>query len=195
MMTKSFEMTHRTIEDMLNSGINPFNYYTSYKKKGIKWWLEYYRFTKYLKVISPSFNMLWSIADFLTNIELLYMYQNDETANIHTIPTTKNDIRSFRINNREDNFYIEYTLYKSDSTINIKLKRLWGSQKISEMTFPDGGAIMQTRFDEILMHSIINWTMEPVQKLFIEIYKTKVKVVSNHEKTNKEGCKGTKGTS
>lgn len=192
MTRKSFEMTHKIVEDMLDSGVNPFNYYTNYRKKGIRWWLEYRRFVKYLKVISPSFRFLWSIADFLTNIELLYMYHNDESANIHTVPTTKNDIKSFRINNRKDDFYIEYTLYRSDSTINIKLKRGWGSQKISEMTFPDGGAIMQTRFDEILMHSIINWTMEPVQKLFVNIYKTKVKVVSNHEKTKSESkYKGT----
>lgn len=181
MTKRSFKITHEIIESMLDDNINPFNYYTNYKKKSLKWWIEYYRFTKYLKIISPSFRLLWSIADFLTNIELLYMYHNDESSDIRTIQTTKNTIRSFRIDNKKDNFYIEYTLYSDDNTINIKVKRLWGSQKISEMTFPDGGAILKTRFDELLMHSIINWTMEPVRKLFVETYKNKVKVVSSHE--------------
>lgn len=185
MRKKNFEKTHQIVEEMLDCGINPFNYYTNNKKKGFRWWLEYHRFTEYLKLIAPSFRLLWGIADFLTNIELLYMYHNDETAMIHTVYTSKDSIRSFRINYEKENFYIEYTLYKEDNVINIKVKRLWGSQKISEMTFPDGGATMQTRFDELLMHSIINWTMDPVRKMFIETYQTKVKVVPNHEDHHK----------
>lgn len=178
MNKKRFDKTHTRIREMLDAGINPFSYYINNKKKhNIKWYFEYRDFTKYMENISPDFKMLWCISTFINVLEILYMYHNTEEASIYSILTNKSAIKSFRVNYTD--FYIEYTLYENDLTINCKVVRSWNKDSTSEITFKDGQCVMDTRMDEILMYNIIEWTMYAVREIFIEYYKGAKEVKAN----------------
>lgn len=177
MRKKTFDATHANVRELLDSGINPFSYYLNNKKKyNIGWYRSYRNFTKYLETISPDFRMLWCISSFIKVIEILYMYHNVEDAPIYSILTTKSTVQSFRVN--YDDFYIEYTLYEDDYTINCKVVRHWNKDSTSKITFRDGECTMDTRVDEILMFNIIEWTMYRVKEVFTEYYKKAKEVKS-----------------
>lgn len=170
MRPKQFSKINARINEMMDGGINPFIYYTNRKKKrNLKWYLEYREFTKYLGAVSPSFKLLWCIASYIHMIELVYMYQNTEDADIYSYTLAKSNVQSFRIT--YPTFFIEYTLYEEDHIINININRFWSKESVSTITFPDGHATMETRPDEILMFNIIEWTMNPIKKLFTHYYK------------------------
>lgn len=166
---KKVQIVNNRIEELLNNGINPFSYYINNKKNTIRWYFEVLEFIKYLNTISPGFKLLWCMADFVHMIEIVYMYQNTEKSPIYSYINTKNSVRSFRINHKD--FYVEYTLYEADHFISIKVHRDWNDKAKSEISFPEGQAVMETRADEILMFNIIEWTMIPIRALFENYYK------------------------
>lgn len=177
MRKKKFDVTHAKIRELIDQGINPFSYYINNKKKhNIKWYFEVRDVAKYMESISPDFKMLWCISGFIKVLEILYMYHNVEDAPIYSILTNKSTIQSFRVN--YEDFYIEYTLYEDDFTINCKVVRSWNKESKSEITFEDGQCVMDSRVDEILMFNIIEWTMTRVREVFMEYYKKAKEVKS-----------------
>lgn len=157
--------------DDKNISTNPFIYYLSNKSNLLWWKMEVKLFTYYLSKISPDFNMLWQIADFINYIELLYMYPNNNNI---ILLDSKSSIRSFRI--QHETFYIEYTLFLEDKLINIKIVRS-DNRVMSEISFPDGQGTLENRTDMILMFNIIEWTVNPIKDLFKEYYYGKAKVI------------------
>lgn len=168
------EKMHQEIEKMIRNGINPFMYFIYNKKKhNFFWWLKYRSFLKYLDTLSPDFNMLLAMSDFIKILSILFAYPNDskdsKVYSYHKLKTK--NISSFGIN--DPNFKLEYTLYinenHSANQIAISLKRPSGG--ISQTIFDDGKCAITSKEDNLFMYNIINWTMIPIKELFVIYYK------------------------
>ena len=91
---KNFDSAHEKTRDLINCGINPFSYYVNNKKNDRHWKNDIINFERYLTKVSPDFKMLWYISEFITTLELLYMYHNVENAPLYNIILKKKDIKN-----------------------------------------------------------------------------------------------------
>lgn len=186
-MSKVFNKVSSLINELVSSDENIFMHYIYHKKQySLSRWIEYRNFLKYLDKCSPDFYMLWHICEFVKILERVYMYHNDpKESKIYTYNTTKAGVNSFLVNNKDEGYSIEYTLYANDKIIAISVKRNWGDAIRTDISFKDGQRIDFNNNDSILIYNIINWTMQAVKELFVTQY-NKIKAANIYEEANKK---------
>ena len=119
-------------------------------------------------------------------MENICLFSNSKKdGNLYAYRNVKSGVSSFRVNSIKVNgstgvdcdYSIEYTMYKSEDKINISIKRNWGDQVRTNITFVSGQPMMLSDMDQVLFDSIITNTMKEVVSL-LEFCRASIKPIT-----------------
>ena len=128
---------------------------------------------------TPSFEFLCSIYDFIIYMENILIYPNEKENPIYAIRNLKNGVKSFSLKgyvlygddiSSYATYIIDYTLYP-DRSIGITIKRSWGDNVKTTISFKSGQPMLLSQGDQIMFDRIISDTMSAVVSTFDECYK------------------------
>lgn len=141
-------------------------------------WISKYKLIKKLNKISPSFNMMVSIHEFLCILRNCYMYSNDNKFHLFlgTIGKNYNPANTLAMIYKEDGFSIKYVLCKpkDNNQINIEITRYGQSKNdIEKISFYDGEYEFKDIYDKEKMLFVISCLMNGVTELINYYYKNK----------------------
>lgn len=147
------------------------------KKHDFKAWIKYKKIIKKCKKLSPSFNQMCEISNFLEILRTSYMYGNSDNFHLFlgTLPknyTKKNACSMFY--KQGNDFSIGFILIKTDKTINISIRR--GGQnrnEVENISFVDGTYQFKDIYDQEKFLFITSCLMTGVVELITYYYKNK----------------------
>ena len=148
------------------------------RKYDIKAWIAYKRLIKKCKKLSPSFDQMCEMAEFLEILRISYMYGNNDNFHlfIGTLPkgfTRLNACSMFYKEN--DNFSIGFILIKDKREINIKVERRGQNIKseAETITFIDGQYEFRDIYDQEKFLFITSCLMNGVCELITYYFNNK----------------------
>ena len=143
--------------------------YEAQKQKGwfFKWW-RFRRLKKKISTLSPDFNMLYAIAEFVRSLEIIYNYPNNEYCKMYSL-NSKSKESSMNLFINVTNGYIEYQL-SYPNIITVKMHRNTGNKLMSQWRFADGECELVNKETEMLMEIIIKSTMDAFLDLYENYY-------------------------
>lgn len=147
-------------------------------KYDIKAWIAYRKLIKKCKKLSPSFNQMCDIAEFIDILRESYMYGNNDNFHLFTgtLPkgyTKKNACSMFYKD--KDNFTIGFVLLKDSRTINIEIERKGQNIKSEKehISFIDGEYEFKNIYDQEKFLFITACLMDGVCELISYYFKNK----------------------
>ena len=148
------------------------------RRYDIKAWIAYKKLIKKCKKISPSFNDLCEIAEFLDIIRESYMYGNSDKFHLFTgtLPKGYNRTNACSMFYKDgDNFTIGFVLLKTDNTINIEIIRKGQTIKSEKehISFIDGEYQFKDIYDQEKFLFITSCLMGGVCELITYYFKNK----------------------
>ena len=146
--------------------------YTGFISK-LKHKFQFISFLRSLKHISPDLNMLWTIADFLKLLKIVYFYNPSIKEDYISYYDTKiEDATGFVI--VENNIEIKFILRMTHPNITIEIRDRNDYKTImSRIKFDDGCAEIRNQTDGEIFNSLNNLIMDKVSLLLKEYYDKK----------------------
>lgn len=148
------------------------------RRFNIKSWIAYRKLLRKCKKLSPSFNQMCEIADFIDILRESYMYGNSNKFHLFTGTLPKGYTRHNACSmfyKEDDNFSIGFILLKNERTINIEINRK--GQTISSdkerISFRDGEYVFKNIYDQEKFLFITSCLMSGVCELITYYYKNK----------------------
>lgn len=145
------------------------------KKYSLIDYIKFRLFLRKLKKITPNFDMLMEIYDFLKILKMVYMY-NPDMEHCKMYASNKNSTNMI-VFDAKKGFNVHISLNEDTRVITIKILRLSDmvSKKAmgSEMSFRDGEAVISDINEENLFINIINYIMDSAVDLLKYYYKNK----------------------
>lgn len=132
-------------------------------------YIKFRWFLHKLNKVTPNFDMLCNIADFIKMLEVVYLYTNFKPSVLYSLTKSKTDMGFIlNVNGHE----IVFTLTEDeDRYIRIEIYNLNGKVR-SSVSFKDGATdIIETVHDEQLFINITDWLMKAVIDLLKTYYK------------------------
>ena len=159
-----------TIMENINRFIEPI--INKKKEHHLSSYLKLKSLLKMIKKTSPSFDMLMEIYEFLSLIESLYMYCNDESHNLFRGVGKSYPVIIYE---EKGKFTIYFGLVEERKEITIEICRVLRSKKDREViTFRDGDDdVIQNKYDEEKFLFIISCLMNGLAELMEFYYKNK----------------------
>lgn len=147
-------------------------------KFDIKAWIAYKKLIKKCKKLSPSFNQMCTIAEFIDILRESYMYGNNDNFHlfIGTLPKGYTKLNSCSMFYREkDSFTIGFILFKDSRTINIEIERRGQTIKSEKehISFIDGQYKFKNIYDQEKFLFITSCLMDGVCELITYYFKNK----------------------
>lgn len=148
------------------------------RKFDIKAWIAYRKLIKKCKKLSPSFNQLCEIAEFIELLRETYMYGNNQNFHLLSSSLPKGYTRDTACSmyyKDEDNFTIGFILLKESRTIAIEIDRRGQtirSQK-EQIRFIDGQYQFRDIYDQEKFLFITSCLMNGVSELITYYFKNK----------------------
>lgn len=136
-----------------------------YKKKkyDLIGYIKYRKFLRQLDKVTPNYDMLVQVRDFLNTLERVYMYSNDIHDKLYSITDSKNITFILQV----ENGYIRFVMNNDKSTtITVNHNK---TKLKSTITFTED-SIIQNEDDIHLLSNIANWLMDAVKELIIKYY-------------------------
>lgn len=169
------------IRSEIGAGNNPLTALIIYKPDILnfkkRWWIWLFR--RFLsKYYTPTFDFLCCVYDFVIEMENILIYQNEKTNHIYAMRDLKKGVKSFSLKGftpcGEDGmnageYSIEYTLYP-DESIGITIRRAWGDNIKTMISFKAGSPLELSISDQIMFDKIISDTMKAVVAAFNDCY-------------------------
>lgn len=146
-------------------------------KFDIRAWLAYKKIIRKCKKLSPSFNQMCDIAEFIELLRESYMYGNNDSFHLFTgtLPKGYTKLNACSMFYKEkDNFSIAFVLLKNSRTINIQINRR--GQNITEkeeISFIDGQYEFKNIYDQEKFLFITSCLMNGVIELITYYFKNK----------------------
>lgn len=129
-------------------GRNPF-------KKMINRW-KHRKFINKIRSWSPSVGVLWFFADFIKIAERVYFFNNKNGGPLFSSNSYRYGENGFSIISDHDKVKINCKLYIDDQKVAIEIKRLNGSNMITEHTFQNNTwHYDKDNYDEVLIDNVI----------------------------------------
>lgn len=147
------------------------------RKFDIKAWIAYKKLIKKCKKLSPSFNQMCEIAEFIEILRESYMYGYN--GNFHlftgTLPKGYTKLNACSMFYKEkDNFSIGFVLLKNTREINIKINRMGQTRSEEELiSFVDGQYQFKNIYDQEKLLFITSCLMNGVSELITYYFKNK----------------------
>ena len=143
----------------------------------MKSYIKYKLFIKNLSKITPNFDMLLEIYDFLETLKIVYMY-NVEMEHCKLYSSMKNSEKCI-VFDPGKGFNVRIHLTEISRTNKIKISRITDINikkgMVSEIVFKDGEATISDINEEYLFINVINYIMDSVVELVKYYYKNKRK--------------------
>ena len=131
--------------------------------------ISVYRFKRNILNGSPSFNILWQMADFIKLSERVFFYSNTTEGLIYSSNNYAAGENGFIA--RDDNVKIIVKLYKDTKKVVVDIWRLSGSNTKTILTFTqDEWDNTPTVYDEMLLELVIKIINHNVIYLFNKCY-------------------------
>jgi hypothetical protein len=148
------------------------------RKFDIKAWIIYRKLIKKCKKISPSFDQMCEIAEFVEILRESYMYGNNDNFHLFTgtLPKGYSKVDSCSMFYREkDSFTIGFVLLKDKRTINIEIERRGQTIKSEKehISFKDGEYQFKDIYDQEKFLFITACLMDGVCELITYYFKNK----------------------
>lgn len=148
------------------------------RKFDIKAWLVYRKLIKKCKKLSPSFNQMCEIAEFIEILRESYMYGNNDSFHLFTgtLPKGYTKLNACSMFYKEkDNFTIGFVLLKDKRTINIEIDRRGQSTRSEKeyISFSDGEYQFKNIYDQEKFLFITSCLMSGVCELISYYFKNK----------------------
>lgn len=102
--------------------------------KGLKNHFAYKRFIKKIKRSSPDFDTLWSIGNFIKELEYCYMYKNEVEATVYSSNKYKANENGFKINSSNCIIVCKLIANGSSTTTKIEVTRKINTKNDSRST-------------------------------------------------------------
>lgn len=148
-------------------------------KFDIKAWIAYKKLIKKCKKLSPSFDQMCEIADFINILRFSYMYGNSDDFRLFTgtLPKGYTKLNACSMFYREKNnaFNIGFVLLKESRTINIEIDRRGQTIKSDKqlISFTDGEYKFKDIYDQEMFLFITACLMDGVCELITYYFKNK----------------------
>lgn len=147
------------------------------RKFDIKAWIAYKKIIKKCKKLSPSFNQMCEIAEFIEILRESYMYGNNDNFHLFTgtLPKGYTRLNSCSMFYKDkDNFTIAFVLLKESRTINIEIERRGQNKSEKErIVFDDGQYEFKSIYDQEKFLFITSCLMDGVCELITYYFKNK----------------------
>lgn len=166
---------------MNNTHINKFIEPILVKRKSIdiKSYFKKRKIIKMLHNVSPSFNMMMEMHEFLTLLTNIYMYNNND--NFHLFLgsiNNKNKNNLFAMIYKDNGFSIKYILYpnyeNNKHQINIEITREGQNKNsVERISFYENEYQIKDKYDEEKMNFIITCLINGIIELIEFYYKNK----------------------
>lgn len=125
------------------------------KRFNFKLWWKYRKFLKKLKRVSPSFGMLWQMADFIKLLEKVYMYDNSPENELYSSRKYDFGYNGFIIS--EKAYKVVVKLESDKQKISIEITRNNGTKMINSYICIDEKWKNEINTDdELLIENVIN---------------------------------------
>ena len=160
--------------DNINEYIKPI--IMKKRKFDIKAWVAYKKIINKCKKISPSFDNMCTIADFIDILRESYMYGNNDKFHLFTGTLPKGFTRqnSCSMIYKENDFSIKFVLFKTNRTINIEISRKGQTTTEKEqISFRDGEYEFKDIYDQEKFLFITSCLMSGVCELITYYFKNK----------------------
>lgn len=158
---------------MVNNEVNMFikPVFDKRKKHDFKSYIELRKLIKKINKVSPSFDMMIEIYEFLKIIRNVYMYADYENHNLFLAETPKNYDAAMIY--KESNFTIKYVLKKKNKLIMIEITRNTIKEDKEVISFCEGDEVIHDIYDEQKFLFIISCLMNSVVNLMKYYYTNK----------------------
>lgn len=155
--------------DIIYSKVNrSFKHPIKYLKHRIK----LNKFKRYINGVSPDFNLLLEMANFVKIAEVVFMYDNrkDTPNKLFSDQYYKGDRNGFSI--RTDECYVSISLREQNRNVSVELVRTNGNHLKTVQTFKDSEWVTkQTMFNELLLEQTIRIIDKAILELFDWCYR------------------------
>lgn len=131
-------------------GRNPF--------KKLACYIKHKRFIKKIRNWSPSIGVLWFFADFIRIAERVYFFDNRKDGALFSSSSYSYGENGFIITSHDDNVKLTCKIYSDDQKVIIEIKRLNGSNLITEHSFQNNEWSYDSDrsiYDEVLIDNAI----------------------------------------
>lgn len=142
-----------------------------YNKKlfGFSAWRKYKKFLKTLKTESPSFAMLWQMADFIKILDRVYMYKNVTSSRLYSSDKFEYGQNGFIVN--DEDYKITVKTYTDDEKVIMEVLNK-ATNKVSKLVFINGQWSNEfDEFDELLLEFAIDTITSDFSNLLQTFYK------------------------
>ena len=123
---------------------------------------------------SPSFGVLWKMADFIKLAELIFFYDNsiNNKSNLYSSKNYSNDQNGFIIFDEDNNVKIVIKLFNESRRVVLDIERVRKSENSRTcMSFTnDSWDSTPTIYDEMLLEQVIKVINAKMLKLFDDCY-------------------------
>ena len=148
------------------------------RKFDIKAFFAYKKLIKKCKKLSPTFDQLCNIAEFVEILRKIYMYGNSDNLHLFagTLPKGYNRTTAASMfYKKKDHFTIGFVLIKETKTINIEIERRGQNIKSEKeyISFVDGEYEFIDLYDQEKFLFITSCLMDGVCELITYYYKNK----------------------
>jgi len=148
------------------------------RKHDFKAWIEYRKVMKKCRTLSPTFNQMCSIAEFIDILRESYLYGNNDQFHLFlgTMPKNYTKLNACSIFYKDtDKFAIGFVMLKDERKINIEIDRKGQHIKSEKeyISFVDGEYKFKDIYDQEKFLFITSCLMSGVAELVEYYYKNK----------------------
>ena len=120
---------------------------------------------------SPTFIILWQMADFIKYAEQIFFYSNSLSDSLYSSDDYEYNRNGFKVNSKEHNIVITVKLYKETSKVALEINR-GKNKRVATMYFiHEQWDREPTVYDEMLLEQTIKIINDEIIKLFDTCYK------------------------
>lgn len=132
------------------------------------------KFKKNISEGSPSFNVLWQMADFIKLAETIFFYKNTQKDSEFGLYSSKNyaaGSNGFRVTDIENGLRVTIKLFNESKQLLLEIEYMYSDNPKNYLTFEDNDwDSVHTIYDEMLLEQVIKSINNNILKLFDSCY-------------------------
>ena len=142
-----------------------------------KYWkhrVDLKRFKRNIFEGSPTFNILWQMADFIKLAESIFFYKNTQKENTFGLYSSRNytsGTNGFRVTDSYRGLKVTIKLFSESRKVLLEIDYLNSENQKQSLSFTDNDwDIIPTAYDEMLLDQVIRSINFSILKLFDDCY-------------------------
>ena len=132
------------------------------------------KFKKNISEGSPSFNVLWQMADFIKLAEMVFFYKNSQKDSEFGLYSSRNyasGSNGFRVTDTENGLRVTIKLVRDTKQLLLEIEYLYSDNPKNYLSFKDNSwDCNPTVYDEMLLEQVIKSINRNILRLFDNCY-------------------------